>query len=197
MFNSFVAQTLIMALLFQDSISAAVKRLGGGADARTARWPLERTHAAFLSHYKKVRLLLIHPPLLRTRAFAFCKILTLACLQHLTCLPLRVQEAAQEARYIKDKLSQELSAPVFLDSDDLADLRQLCGIVMECDVLILFLTQDLMTRPWCIIELYTAITNDVPIVALKVCGNYRECTHNKHRPASPSMMHISGDVVDT
>ena len=95
-------------------------------------------------------------------------------------MTLRVQEAAQEARYIKD----------FLDSDDLADLRQLCDIVMECDVLILFLTRDLMTRPWCIIELYTAITNDVPIVALKVCGNYRECT--KHRPASLSMMRISG-----
>ena len=57
-----------------------------------------------------------------------------------------MQEAAQEARYIKDKLSQELGAPVFLDSDDLADLRQLCDIVMECDVLILFLTRDLMTR---------------------------------------------------
>jgi len=186
--NSAVAEFLIMILLFQDSISAAVKRLGFGADARTARWPLERDYAAFLSHYKKVRLLLIHPPLLRHGSFAFCTILPLACLQLLTRLTLRVQEAAQEARYIKDKLSQELGAPVFLDSDDLADLRQLCDIVMECDVLILFLTRDLMTRPWCIIELYTAITNDVPIVALKVCGNYREGTDPPHHQT----MHIPG-----
>ena len=45
---------------------------------------------------------------------------------------------------------------------------------MECDVLILFLARDLMTRPWCLIELYTAIKHDVPNVALKVCGNYPE-----------------------
>lgn len=57
---------------------------------------------------------------------------------------------------------------------DLADLRQLCDIVLASDALVLFLTRDLLTRPWCLIELYTAIKNNVPIVALKVCANYRE-----------------------
>lgn len=81
-------------------------------------------------------------------------------------------EAAQEARYVKEKLAGELGSSVFLDSDDLSDLRTLCQVLLQCDVLVLFLTEGLLTRPWCIIELYTAITNGVPIVALRVAGRY-------------------------
>jgi hypothetical protein len=36
------------------------------------------------------------------------------------------QEAAADARQVKDKLVDMLGAPVFLDSDDLMDLRNLC-----------------------------------------------------------------------
>jgi hypothetical protein len=59
-------------------------------------------------------------------------------------------EAAADARHIKDKLVDKLSAPVFLDSDDLMDLRNLCHQVSMSDVLVLFQTRDLLTRPWCV-----------------------------------------------
>ena len=81
-------------------------------------------------------------------------------------------EAAEAARYITDKLEGRLGVPVFLDSDDLSDLRKLCEQVVQSDVLILLLTKDVLTRPWCLIELYHAITNGVPIVTVNVAGAF-------------------------
>lgn len=63
----------IMVVLFFDGVSAAAKKRLVGASARNARWPLERNYAAFLSHYKKVSLLLVylkHPLPLRRRPYA-------------------------------------------------------------------------------------------------------------------------------
>ena len=57
-------------------------------------------------------------------------------------------EAAADARQIKDKLTEALGAPVFIDSDDLQDLRQLQHQVTQSDVLVLFQTRGLLTRPW-------------------------------------------------
>ena len=81
-------------------------------------------------------------------------------------------EAAADARQIKDKLVDLLGAPVFLDSDDLVDLRNLCHQVAMSDVLVLFQTRDLLTRPWCLVEIYTALTEGVPIVAVCVAGGF-------------------------
>ena len=57
---------------------------------------------------------------------------------------------------------------IFLDSDDLSDLRNLLQHVRETQVLVLLLSKRVLTRPWVIVELYTAITSGVPIVALNV-----------------------------
>ena len=53
-------------------------------------------------------------------------------------------------------------------ADNLNDLRLLLEHVKDTDVLVLLQTKGVLTRPWVILELYTAITNDVPIVALNV-----------------------------
>eukprot|EP00966_Prymnesium_polylepis_P063146 1465915-Prymnesium_polylepis.1 len=46
-------------------------------------------------------------------------------------------EAASEARYLKDLLQRMLDAPVFLDSEDLVDLRDLFdGGVRSSDTLV-------------------------------------------------------------
>lgn len=81
-------------------------------------------------------------------------------------------EAAGDARHLKDKLAGKLNAPVFLDSDDLLDLRELLEIVARSDILLLLQTTNVLTRPWCLLELYTAICNHVPIVAVAVEGSF-------------------------
>ena len=62
---------------------------------------------------------------------------------------------------------------MFLDSDDLSDLRDLLEHVKASEVLVLLQSGEVLTRPWVLLELYTAVTNDVPIVALHVADrNY-------------------------
>ena len=75
-------------------------------------------------------------------------------------------EAATEARLCQMELQKMLKHDIFLDSDDLQDLRTLKDDVRDSEVLLLLQSKDVLTRPWCLIELYTAVTNNVPIVAL-------------------------------
>ena len=69
---------------------------------------------------------------------------------------------------MKDRLSGLLGAPVFLDSDDLTDLRELLRIVARSDVFLLLQTSNVLTRAWCLLEIYTAILNGTPIVTVDV-----------------------------
>lgn len=82
-------------------------------------------------------------------------------------------EAASDARIMKDKLGDILGAPVFLDSDDLMDLRALTDAVKRSDVLILLQTRGLLTRPWCLVEIHTAISANIPIVAVHINGTFK------------------------
>ena len=59
------------------------------------------------------------------------------------------------------------NVPVFF-VDNLNDLRLLLDHVKDTDVLVLLQTKGVLTRPWVILELFTALTNNVPIVALNV-----------------------------
>ena len=94
------------------------------------------------------------------------------------------REAGTEARLVHSELKEAIGTDkeIFLDSDDLQDLRHLLTFVKQAEVLVLLQTKSVLTRPWVILELYTAITHDVPIVALSVQVN-KKC-HLKHR-ASP------------
>ena len=62
------------------------------------------------------------------------------------------------------------SALSYADSDNLRDLRVLVDHVKDSDALILFQSKEVLRRPWCLIELDTAITHGVPIVALSCVG---------------------------
>ena len=79
-------------------------------------------------------------------------------------------EAAMEARFVQAWLEQKCEMPCFLDSDDLRDLTQLTQHVRMCDTLVLVQTKSVLTRPYCLIELLTAITARVPIIGLAVAG---------------------------
>ena len=79
-------------------------------------------------------------------------------------------EAATEARLCQMELEKMLGCPVFLDSDNLNDLRELLEHVRNCDVLVLLQTTGLLSRPWCLLEIYTAIKSEIPIVAINIKG---------------------------
>eukprot|EP01043_Picozoa_sp_COSAG02_P028160 COSAG02_NODE_1694_length_11277_cov_36.084855_8_plen_1845_part_00 len=59
---------------------------------------------------------------------------------------------------------------VFLDSNNLRNLRQLEEHVVDSEVLILLLTKKVLSRPMCLLELYTAAQHKVPIIVLRCEG---------------------------
>lgn len=80
-------------------------------------------------------------------------------------------EAATEARLVQLKLEESLDGRrVFLDSDDLKDLSRLCSHVTDSDCLLLLQTKNVLTRPYCLLELYQAIEHDVPIIGVCIRG---------------------------
>ena len=56
------------------------------------------------------------------------------------------QEAAGDARMLKELTEETLSAPVFLDSDDLVDLKRLIKNVEDSDVLVLLQTTNIFWK---------------------------------------------------
>ena len=82
-------------------------------------------------------------------------------------------EAAMEARHIHEKLEHVLGRRRFLDSDDLSSLSVLKQNVLEADVVVIVQSKAEFERPWCLIELVTAIDYCIPIVGVRLTsGGY-------------------------
>jgi hypothetical protein len=84
-------------------------------------------------------------------------------------------EAAAEARVLKLELVRSLRTKeeqVFLDADNLTDLRDLLDCVRESDALILMYTKNVLSRPWCLLELATAVEANVPIILLRIANAF-------------------------
>ena len=81
-------------------------------------------------------------------------------------------EAAMEARFIQTQMEamDPRQRRVFLDSDDLTDLRMLLDHVRDSDCLVLLLTRSVLTRPWCLLELMAAVEAQIPIVMVHLHG---------------------------
>ena len=79
-------------------------------------------------------------------------------------------EGAMEARFLQTELESHLKEHCFLDSDDLRSLHKLCDHVKESKCIVLLQTRSVLTRPYCLLELLTAIENRVPIVGVSVTG---------------------------
>ena len=75
--------------------------------------------------------------------------------------------ADAQARALK-QLEPLLGGRPFLDSDDLQDLTMLQQYVRDSRCVLLLQTKSVLTRPWCIVELLTAIEARVPIVAVSI-----------------------------
>lgn len=80
-------------------------------------------------------------------------------------------EAASDARYLHDALRKMLQAPVFLDSSSLTDLRHLITEGLhKADVLVILLTKGILTRPWCLLEIFEARLRSMPTVLIKMAN---------------------------
>jgi len=78
-------------------------------------------------------------------------------------------EAASDARYVNDMLRRMLLAPVFLDSSVLRDLRDLITEgVHKSDTLLLLGTKDVLTRPWCLLELLETKRMSIPVIIVVI-----------------------------
>lgn len=80
-------------------------------------------------------------------------------------------EAAAEARVLKTELQRALNlatSDVFLDADNLSDLRKLLDSVANSDAVFLLYTKGVLSRPWCIAELHAATQHDVPIIIVSI-----------------------------
>jgi len=55
---------------------------------------------------------------------------------------------AMEARFLANELESILGAKVFLDSDDLKDLRMLGKHVVDSDTLVILQSSEVLLRPW-------------------------------------------------
>lgn len=82
-------------------------------------------------------------------------------------------EAAAEARVLKLELVRSLNTQedqIFLDADNLLDLNDLLTDVKESDAIVLLYTKSLLSRPWCLLELVTAVENKVPIILVRIAS---------------------------
>lgn len=100
---------------------------------------------------------------------------------HLAFLSHYKVEAGTEATLLKDGLesllsgdisspTSQLEAPIFLDSEDLTDLKELREHVRKSANLLLLLTPNVLQRPWVLVEIYTAWKSDgaVRIVPVEI-----------------------------
>ena len=78
-------------------------------------------------------------------------------------------QSGMEARYLHDMLYKILKAPNFLDSQHLRNLSHLFSHGLgRSDVLVLLLTQGVLLRPYCLLELWYAQRFGVPIILLMI-----------------------------
>jgi len=61
-----------------------------------------------------------------------------------------------------------MDAPVFLDSEDLSDLTNLKDHVRNTFNLVLLLTEDVLKRPWVLIEIVTAFQSGIHVVPVEI-----------------------------
>ena len=80
-----------------------------------------------------------------------------------------LQTDAADARYLQFELEKRLERRLFLESD-LDDVSQLPQHIQDSECVLLLQTPNVLTRPWCLIELHKAIENNIPIIGVTILG---------------------------
>ena len=89
-------------------------------------------------------------------------------------------DAAMEARFVQSELEKQTDLPVFLDSDDLRDLSELMDHVRASEVLLLLQSANVLTRPYCLLEICAAIDAGVPVVGVNLASGHRSAYDFSH-----------------
>merc|ERR1719326_2025616 len=80
-----------------------------------------------------------------------------------------MQEALERLlEFDPESPGRDMMAPVFLDSNDLVDLNDLRNHVESTANLLLLLTPEVLWRPWCLVEIVTAVQHGVNVVLVEV-----------------------------
>lgn len=97
--------------------------------------------------------------------------------QHLMFLSHHKLDGGTEAALLRQELELKikddrrlliLEAPIFLDSEDLDSLETLIEHVQNSHNFVILLTNDVLTRPWCLVELVTAVKFGIPMLPVEV-----------------------------
>jgi len=99
--------------------------------------------------------------------------------QHYIFLSHYKVEGGTEAALMRQELEQLLRAehpavirgmesPIFLDSEDLESTDDILARVRSSSNLVLLLTSGVLTRPWCLIEIATAVRHGVEVIPVEV-----------------------------
>jgi len=99
--------------------------------------------------------------------------------QHLVFISHYKAEAGTEASLMQTGLEvliqndpnnpgHDLARPVFIDTEDLRDLRDLGEHVRKSHNLIILLTKGVFTRPWCLVEIAAAVSAGVRLVPVEI-----------------------------
>lgn len=113
-------------------------------------------------------------------------------------------EAGTEASLMRFELEQKLNmdesghfdgmeAPVFLDSEDLQNLKDLQERVRNSHNIALILTSGVLTRPWCLIEIVTAWEAGIHILPVNISKPGNDFQYPKDEFYQSLM---NGEVVD-
>jgi len=99
--------------------------------------------------------------------------------QHYLFLSHYKVESGTEAALMRQELEQLLQAehpaairgmesPIFLDSEDLESTDDILARVRSSSNLVLLLTNGVLLRPWCLIEIATAVRHGVEVIPVQV-----------------------------
>lgn len=81
-------------------------------------------------------------------------------------------EAAADARYLEQHLEAMTKTNVFIDSNDLVDLEKIFEEgVLKSEMIVLLGTTGVLTRPWCLLELYEARRHHIPVVTFAMSAH--------------------------
>jgi len=105
--------------------------------------------------------------------------------EHMVFLSHHKDEAGTEAALMRTEMAlmiaqdpnssfHNFQVPVFLDTEDLTDLQVLQQHVRMSHNIALLLTKDVLTRPWVIVEIVTAVQEGVRVIPVKLEKGNRE-----------------------